>query len=81
MTAAAEAAAAKEAAGKGTALSGLKLEDPSVLQEPGSHPGQTRVVREGGTGVAYSWNETRYGAKVMCPGHGARGWGREAPWT
>ncbi|CAN6459831.1 unnamed protein product [Victoria cruziana] len=40
-------------------VGGLKLADlPGLeaLQIPGSHDGQTKVVREGDNGVAYSWN-------------------------
>lgn len=37
---------------------GLQVKDPSVLQYPGTHDGQTVVVREGPSGVsiAYSWS-------------------------
>ncbi|KAK2665260.1 hypothetical protein Ddye_003834 [Dipteronia dyeriana] len=40
-------------------VGGLKLEDlPGLeaLQIPGSNDGQTKIVREGDNGVAYSWN-------------------------
>ncbi|XP_068654186.1 uncharacterized protein [Aristolochia californica] len=40
-------------------VGGLKLQDlPGLeaLQVPGGHDGQTKVVREGDNGVAYSWN-------------------------
>lgn len=73
LAAAAEVAAAKEGAGEGGAAAGLKLEDPSVLREPGTHPGQTRVVREGGTGMAYSWNAARCGGGVVEGGGGSEG--------
>lgn len=35
---------------------GLKLEDANVLQSPGNRDGQIKVVREGGGGMAYSWD-------------------------
>ncbi|KAL6494769.1 hypothetical protein OROGR_031569 [Orobanche gracilis] len=43
----------------GIRVGGLKLEDlPGLdaLKTPGSSDGQTKVVREGDNGVAYSWN-------------------------
>lgn len=47
------------AGGSSSGGAGLKMEDPSVLQRPGSKPGQTVVVSEGGTGVAYAWDVGR----------------------
>ncbi|KAI5660997.1 hypothetical protein M9H77_20320 [Catharanthus roseus] len=44
-------------------VGGLKLEDlPGLeaLQTPGTTDGQTKVVREGDNGVAYSWNMREY---------------------
>lgn len=57
-----EAAAAKDAGsggGDGGLPAGLKLEDPSVLLMPGARDGQTKVVREGGAGVAYAWDAAK----------------------
>lgn len=34
----------------------VKLEDPSCLEKPGNKDGAIKLVNEGGTGVAYSWN-------------------------
>ncbi len=53
----AEAAAA--ASSEGGLPPGLKLEDASVLQIPGASDGQTKIVREGNAGVAYSWDAAR----------------------
>lgn len=56
------AAASKEGEGgdgSGGLPAGLKLEDPSVLLMPGALDGQTRVVREGGAGVAYAWDAAK----------------------
>lgn len=56
------AAAAKQGDGSGGGgglPAGLKLEDPSVLLQPGQRDGQTKVVREGGAGVAYAWDATK----------------------
>lgn len=45
------------AAGSGGGLpGGLKIQDPNILQSPGSKDGQTVVVRERGAGIAYSWD-------------------------
>lgn len=56
-TAAREAEVAAAAAkAQGGAPSGLKMEDASVLQRPGGRDGETKVVREAGAGVAYSWD-------------------------
>ncbi|XP_071930791.1 uncharacterized protein [Coffea arabica] len=44
-------------------VGGLKLEDlPGLdaLQTPGTSDGQTKVVREGDNGVAYTWNMREY---------------------
>lgn len=52
--------AAKAGGGDGGALpEGLTLEDPMVLTQPGSRDGQTKIIREGGGGVAYSWSAAR----------------------
>ena len=63
ITARKEAAAAgKEGGGGGGGgglPAGLKLEDPSVLLAPGARDGQTKVVREGGAGVAYAWDASK----------------------
>ncbi|KAL0051183.1 hypothetical protein WJX82_003205 [Trebouxia sp. C0006] len=38
---------------------GLKMEEASVLLQPGKKDGDTRIVKESGAGVAYSWNASR----------------------
>ncbi|KAK3255871.1 hypothetical protein CYMTET_34970, partial [Cymbomonas tetramitiformis] len=48
--------AAAASASEGGAPDGLKMEGPEVLQFPGSSDGETKVVREGNTGMVYSWN-------------------------
>lgn len=35
---------------------GLHIEDASVLAQPGKKSGEIKVIREGGAGVAYSWD-------------------------
>ena len=60
----AEAEAAKQAGGGGGGgggglPAGLKLEDPAVLLQPGAKDGATKVVREGGAGVAYCWDAAK----------------------
>ena len=58
----AEAAASKDdggGGGGGGLPAGLKLEDASVLLMPGTRDGQTKVVREGGAGVAYAWDASK----------------------
>lgn len=67
------AAQAKAQGGAGGAPAGLKLEDPSALQRPGNRDGETKVVRENGVGVAYSWDAgvgqwERIGEVVGGPG-------------
>ncbi|KAK9806981.1 hypothetical protein WJX72_009418 [[Myrmecia] bisecta] len=63
--------------GSGGALpAGLTLEDASVLTQPGTRDGQTKVVREGGAGVAYSWDAARgqwekVGEVMGGPGEGS----------
>ncbi|KAG0631249.1 hypothetical protein M758_1G238100 [Ceratodon purpureus] len=60
-------------------VGGVKVEDlPGVeaLEEPGTKNGQTRIVREGTSGVAYSWNLNEYkwekvGEVVDGPGNSA----------
>ncbi|XP_021738565.1 phospholipase A-2-activating protein-like [Chenopodium quinoa] len=61
-------------------VGGLKLEElPGLdsLQVPGTSDGQTKVVREGDNGVAYSWNMKEYkwdkiGEVVDGPGEGLK---------
>ncbi len=58
---AAAAAAASTAGGStgeggGALPAGLRLEDPSVLVNPGQRDGEVKVVREDGAGVAYQWS-------------------------
>lgn len=38
---------------------GLKIEEASVLLQPGKKDGNTKIVKEGGAGVAYSWDASR----------------------
>lgn len=38
---------------------GLKIEEASVLLQPGKKDGDTKIVKEGGAGVAYSWDASR----------------------
>lgn len=38
---------------------GLKVEDISQLQLPGTKDGQIKVIRESGGGMAYSWNSAQ----------------------
>lgn len=64
---------AAQAKAQGGAPAGLKLEDPSVIQRPGNRDGETKVVRENGVGVAYSWDAgvgqwERIGEVVGGPG-------------
>jgi hypothetical protein len=52
--------AAKAGGGAEGALpEGLTLEDPMALTQPGARDGQTRVIREDGGGMAYSWSAAR----------------------
>ena len=44
---------------------GLKLEDASMLMQPGSKDGVVKVIRENGAGVAYSWSAARCGACIV----------------
>ena len=48
---------------------GLKLEDASMLLQPGSKDGAVKVVRENGAGVAYSWSAARCGAQYFAGHH------------
>lgn len=52
-------AAAKAGGDAGALPEGLTLEDPMVLTQPGNRDGQTKIVREGGGGMAYSWSAAR----------------------
>ena len=40
--------------------SGMKLEEASVLLQPGKKDGDIKVVKESGAGIAYSWDASRY---------------------
>ena len=56
------AAAAKQESGGGGGgglPAGLKLEDPSVLLQPGARDGQQKYIREGGTCWVYAWDAAR----------------------
>ena len=49
-----------EQAGAGAGLpAGLKMEEASVLAQPGKKDGEIKVVNEGGAGIAYSWDAAR----------------------
>ena len=55
--------AAGQDASAGAALPpGLKMEETSVLLQPGKKDGETKIVKEGGAGVAYSWDTSRFAA-------------------
>ena len=56
---------------------GLKLESEAALLQPGRKDGEMKVIREGGSGVVYSWNAARrvplQGSaepphQALCPG-------------
>lgn len=49
----------QEATVGGQLPAGLKMEEASVLLQPGKKDGDTRIVKEGGAGVAYSWDASR----------------------
>lgn len=61
--AAAAAASAAEAAASGSGggglPAGLRMEDASALSVPGGRDGQTKIIREGGSGMVYSWSAAR----------------------
>jgi len=66
--------------GEAAGQSGVEMNDPKVLKSPGSHDGQVKVVREGETGVAYSWNEAsnswdKIGEVVSAPSNVSMGGG------
>lgn len=52
-------AAGQEASAGGALPPGLKMEEASVLLQPGKKDGETKIVKEGGAGVAYSWDSSR----------------------
>ena len=52
-------AASQEASAGGALPPGLKMEEASVLLQPGKKDGETKIVKEGGAGVAYSWDSSR----------------------
>jgi phospholipase A-2-activating protein len=59
---------------------GVKLEEPSALSRPGARDGATKVVREGASAVAYSWDGAagrweRIGEVVGADGGGGGGGG------
>jgi hypothetical protein len=59
--------AAKADGGAGGALpEGLTLEDPMALTQPGARDGQTKVIREDGGGMAYSWSAARWLLFQLC---------------
>ena len=47
-------------AAEGALPSGLKMEEASVLMQPGTKDGDTKIVKEGGAGVAYTWDAARW---------------------
>ena len=54
--------AGQEAAVGGALPPGLKMEDASVLSQSGKKDGETKIVKEGNAGVAYSWDSSRCAA-------------------
>lgn len=52
-------AAGQEATAGGALPPGLNMEEASVLLQPGKKDGETKIVKEGGAGVAYSWDSSR----------------------
>ena len=46
---------------------GLKLESEAALLQPGRKDGEMKVIREGGSGVVYSWNAARLVATLPGP--------------
>eukprot|EP00850_Spirogloea_muscicola_P015931 SM000126S26307 [mRNA] locus=s126:117967:124577:+ [translate_table: standard] len=65
----------------GKTVGGVKVEDlpgPEALKEPGKKDGQIKIFREGGSGVAFSWNAKEYqwdkiGEVVDGPEDGSQG--------
>ncbi|KAL0030698.1 hypothetical protein WJX77_002586 [Trebouxia sp. C0004] len=49
----------QDASMTGQLPAGVKMEEASVLLQPGKKDGDTRIVKEGGAGVAYSWDASR----------------------
>ena len=66
--------AGSEAAMGGALPPGLKLEEASVLLQPGEKDGETKIVKEVGAGVAYSWDASRSALRmtvyVLLPRNG-----------
>ena len=59
--------AAGQEASAGDALPpGLKMEEASVLLQPGKKDGEIKVVKESGAGVAYSWDSSRCALCMQC---------------
>lgn len=55
-------ASAAAASGSGTESGlpdGLKLEPETALLQPGKKAGDMKVIREGGTGMVYTWDADR----------------------
>lgn len=88
--AASHAAANAESGGGNGLPAGLTLEDPSALNMPGTRDGQTKIIKEGSSGIAYSWDATnntweRIGEVVSGPdaggsGAGGRTWHNGREW-
>ena len=72
--------AAKADGGAGGALpEGLTLEDPMALTQPGARDGQTKVIREDGGGMAYSWSAARWLLFQHCASRGCQQKGAYTP--
>ncbi len=52
----ASAAAASGSSAEAGLPDGLKLEAETALLQPGKKAGDTKVIREGGTGMVYTWD-------------------------
>lgn len=60
--------AGQDAAVSGALPPGLKMEEASVLLQSGQKDGETKIVKEGNAGVAYSWDSSRCAAlcRSLC---------------
>lgn len=45
---------------------GLKLENEATLLQPGRRDGEMKVIREGGSGVVYTWDAAKCAAPWTC---------------
>ena len=55
----ASAAAASGSSAESGLPEGLQLEPETALLQPGKKPGDMKVIREGGTGMVYTWDADR----------------------